>query len=238
MSDRARGQDTRQRIIEEACKVFGEKGYRDATHVEICRRAGANVAAINYYFGSKETLYRAVFERLAEKADALYPLHGGVLPDAPPEERLHAFIRALLRRMFDPERLGHLHRIRMAEMFDPTGLLAEPLERRLAQDRKHILSILRELLGPDAPQRDLEWCEMSIVGQCFMGAPGPNDEGPRVVFGLEAKDVDRLAQHVLVFSLAGVQAIRGEINERTEPAESASRTNTNRSETHYDESQH
>lgn len=79
---------------------------------------------------------------------------------------------------------------------------------------------------------------MSIVGQCFMGAPGPNDEGPRVVFGLEAKDVDRVARHILLFSLAGVQAIRGETKARTELAESAGGTNTNRSETHYDESQH
>lgn len=238
MGERRRGQETKERVLEEACKVFAEKGYRDATHAEICRRARTNVAAINYYFESKEALYRATFEHLAEKAETLYPLSGGLPPTAAPEKRLQAFIHAHLSRMFDRECLGYLHRIRMAEMFDPTGLLAEPLERRLAQDRRHVLSILRELLGPDASQRDLEWCEMSIVGQCFMGAPGPNDEGPRAIFGLEAKDVDRLAQHILLFSLAGVQAVCGEIKARTELAESAGRTNTNRSETHYDESQH
>lgn len=214
MSDRRRGQETKERVLEAACKVFAEKGYRDATHAEICKRAGTNVAAINYYFHSKESLYRAVFERLAERAETLYPLSGGLPPAAAPEKRLQAFIHAHLSRMFDPERLGYLHRIRMAEMFDPTGLLTEPLDRRLARDREHILRILRKLLGPRALQRDLEWCEMSIIGQCLMGAPGPRDEGPRVIFKLEARDVDRLAEHILRFSLAGVKAIRRRIQRR------------------------
>jgi hypothetical protein len=95
----------------------------------------------------------------------------------------------------------------MAEMFDPTGLLEEPLGRRLAQDREHILRILREILGPQVPQKDVEWCELSIVGQCLMAAPGPRDQGPRVIFGLDATEVDRLAEHILMFSLAGIEAI-------------------------------
>lgn len=224
MSDRRRGQDTKERVLEEACRVFAEKGFRDATHAEICHRAGTNVAAINYYFESKEALYRAAFEHLARKAETLYPLDGGLAPAAAPEKRLRAFIHAFISRMFDPERLGYLHRIRMAEMFDPTGLLAEPLGRRLAQDRKHILRILRELLGPHASQRDVEWCEMSIVGQCLMAAPRPGDGGPRAIFGLAATEADRLAEHILMFSLAGIRAIQRRSKARTKAAKSARRS--------------
>jgi AcrR family transcriptional regulator len=238
MGNRTRGQETRQRILEEACKVFGEKGYRDATHAEICARAGTNVAAINYYFHSKESLYRAAFEHLAEKAETLYPFDGGLPASAAPEKRLQAFIHAHLSRMFDPERLGYLHQIRMAEMFDPTGLLAEPLGRRLAQDREHILKILRELLGPQASQKDVEWCEMSIIGQCFMGAHGPRDEGPRAIFGLDATEVDRLAEHILTFSLAGIEAICRKSRERAEFVQGASGADTSRSRTHDDECQY
>ncbi|MBW2127416.1 MAG: helix-turn-helix transcriptional regulator [Deltaproteobacteria bacterium] len=36
-----------------ACEVFAEKGYRAATIADICGRAKANVAAVNYYFGDK-----------------------------------------------------------------------------------------------------------------------------------------------------------------------------------------
>ncbi len=48
---------TRVKLLQSACKVFAEKSYRDATVAEICRYAGANVAAVNYYFSSKKALY-------------------------------------------------------------------------------------------------------------------------------------------------------------------------------------
>jgi len=166
--------------------------------------------AIAYPYGDSNR----VVQHLAEKAEALYPLDGGLPATEAPEKRLHAFIRGHLSRMFDPERLGYLHRIRMAEMFDPTGLLAAPLKKRLAKDRNQILTILRELLGPAAERKDLEWCEMSVVSQCLVAAPGPTDEGPRRIFGLAAEDVEHLAAHILTFSLAGIAAIRQNLENR------------------------
>jgi len=209
MDEKRRGAGTKERILEAACKIFVEKGYRDATHAEICRKAKTNVAAINYYFTSKENLYRAVFERLTRKLDEIYPLDGGLPASAPPEKRLHAFIHGHLSRMFDPEHLGDLHRIRMSEMFDSTGLLEDLLEAQPARDRKHIQDVLREILGPKAKQQDIDWCELSIVGQCFMAAPGPTGKGPgpRDIFMLKPGKVDLLADHILTFSLAGIEAI-------------------------------
>jgi len=51
---------TRDKLIEAAGHVFAERGYRAATIREICRRAGANVAAVNYTFGDKMGLYTEV----------------------------------------------------------------------------------------------------------------------------------------------------------------------------------
>ena len=214
MTGQRRGQRTKERVLEEACRIFAEKGYRDATHVEICTRAGANAAAVNYYFASKEALYRAAFEHLTHMADTLYPLDGGLLPEAPPENRLYALILAHLKRMFDPERLGSLHRISMSEMFDPTGLLTEQLALRLAHDRKYILCVLAELLGPGATKRDIEWCEMSTICQCFMAAPSPRHDGPRRLFGLDAAEPADIAEHIFTFSMAGIQAVRQTIEAR------------------------
>lgn len=82
MRIRKDGEETRKRILCAAFQVFGERGYRDATHAEICRRAGVNTAAINYHFGSKNGLYQATWEYATSRADALYPLDGGVCADA------------------------------------------------------------------------------------------------------------------------------------------------------------
>ncbi len=53
--------NTKEKIIFEATKEFAEKGYKCATIRAICRRAGVNLASVNYHFSSKEALYRNVF---------------------------------------------------------------------------------------------------------------------------------------------------------------------------------
>ncbi|MBX7258487.1 MAG: CerR family C-terminal domain-containing protein [Candidatus Hydrogenedentes bacterium] len=216
MTERTKGLETRQRILEEACKVFGEKGFRDATHADICSRAGANVAAINYYFGTKENLYRAVFEHLSERSEVLYPFGEGLSEDAAPEVRLYAFIHAFLGRVFDQEELMQLHHIRMAEMFASTGLLDDLMERHLASVAVHISGILQLLLGPGASARDLEWCGMCVVGQCLIGAYGPQDDKHRHMLNFSAADLDSLAEHIHRFSLAGIEAIRQRSNAHAE----------------------
>jgi TetR/AcrR family transcriptional regulator, regulator of cefoperazone and chloramphenicol sensitivity len=61
----ARGDATRLHIIETALDVFGAHGFEDASTRQIARRAGVNLAALHYYFGGKQDLYRACAEHLA-----------------------------------------------------------------------------------------------------------------------------------------------------------------------------
>jgi len=56
----ARGADTRRRLIETAIEVFATYGYEGASTRRLAERAGVNLPAIQYHFGSKEGLYRAV----------------------------------------------------------------------------------------------------------------------------------------------------------------------------------
>ena len=51
---------TREHLLEIAGQVFAEKGFDAATGKEICKRAGANAAAVVYHFGGMEALYAAV----------------------------------------------------------------------------------------------------------------------------------------------------------------------------------
>ncbi len=47
---------TRSDLLDAAAELFAAHGYHQTTHAEICERAGANIAAINYHFGDKEHL--------------------------------------------------------------------------------------------------------------------------------------------------------------------------------------
>ena len=58
------GVETREAILAAAEQEFAEKGFALASAREICRRAKANSALMNRYFGSKEALYRIVAKRL------------------------------------------------------------------------------------------------------------------------------------------------------------------------------
>ncbi len=66
----ARGEDTRRRILETALEIFAAEGYEGASTRHLAERAGVNLPAIQYYFGSKEGLYRAVIEHIVQHNEA------------------------------------------------------------------------------------------------------------------------------------------------------------------------
>jgi TetR/AcrR family transcriptional regulator len=55
-----RAQQTRDRLLRTAARVFADKGFDGARVSELARRAGASVERIYAYFGSKRGLYREV----------------------------------------------------------------------------------------------------------------------------------------------------------------------------------
>jgi AcrR family transcriptional regulator len=61
-----RGEETRGRILAAALELFAESGFEGASTRAIAERAGINLPAIQYYFGSKEGLYRAVVEQFSQ----------------------------------------------------------------------------------------------------------------------------------------------------------------------------
>lgn len=56
-------QDTQQAILDAAETLLGEVGFAAMSLRELTRRAGVNLAGVNYHFGSKEDLARAVLSR-------------------------------------------------------------------------------------------------------------------------------------------------------------------------------
>ena len=58
---------TEERIFEAATDVFLEKGMDGARMQDIANHANINKALLHYYYRSKDKLFNAVFEKIAEK---------------------------------------------------------------------------------------------------------------------------------------------------------------------------
>jgi len=205
---------TQKNLLAAAAEIFAEKGYHDATIAEICERAKANVAAVNYHFGDKETLYIEAWRHSFSHSLKTHPPEGGVSEDARPEERLRGKVEALLRRMADDKNKEFLivHR----ELANPTGLLEEVMRKDLRPLRDNMETLIRELLGPRASDMQVRFCAIGIVSQCIspmligrMEKTRPKDKNdfPRI------DDIDSYANHVVEFSLAGIRAIREQSKE-------------------------
>lgn len=206
--------NTKEKIFRAAVSVFAAKGFATATVREICARAGVNIAAVNYHYGSKEKLYAVVLDFVfagspeRPRAALATPAHG------PAEERLAAFIRAFTANIylsctgFDDCELGAVF---LHEMANPSPSLVHIVEQYIRPDAEVLGGILRELLGPEAPENLVWACGNSIVSQilhsCTIGPialilrPAPPDLDMEAFW-------DRFTAHILRFSLGGIAATR------------------------------
>ncbi|MEO1855988.1 MAG: helix-turn-helix domain-containing protein [Rubritalea sp.] len=107
------------KLINSAIRVFSKNGYRDGKVAEIVRGAKANIAAVNYYFGSKEKLFAQVLRKAFAVAEQTHPISGGLPHDAPVELKLAAFARAIVRRTLDKGPSGDYDRIMSKTVHSP-----------------------------------------------------------------------------------------------------------------------
>jgi AcrR family transcriptional regulator len=207
MSPVAKEKNTRERLLVSAADVFARKGFRDATIAEICKNAGANIASANYYFGDKTHLYAEAWRMSFERLIAQYPADGGIDPSAGIEERMRGRILSVLHRISHPQ--SYAFDILHKEMANPTGLLDVVIRDSVEPIRKGFLSLIRELVGEEVPEKRVWLCLRSILSQCFdllvtlRRKPVCRDSEE-----LEwTKDIDGLADHILHFSLAGIREV-------------------------------
>ena len=205
--------DTRQRLLESACELFAEKGFAKTTNKDICQQAGANIAAVNYYFESKEKLYAEAWRKAFHDNLCAHPPDGGVPKNAPAEQRLRGRVRALIGRIADENNKSFL--IAHKEMASPTPLLKEVMHECLGPLHEEMSKLVRELLGPQVSEQQVRFCETSVVSQCMAivrcrrrreGREGKDAPPP-----VSMDEAQAYAEHVSEFSLAAIRAMRERI---------------------------
>ncbi|MGH7782693.1 MAG: CerR family C-terminal domain-containing protein, partial [Candidatus Binatia bacterium] len=157
---------TETRLLEAAGEIFAEYGYRGTTVRQICEKAGANIAAVNYHFGDKEGLYMAVLRSVPDAHAEKYPRNAGLNSAATPEQKLRAYIQSLLHRVFDEGRPGWHTKIIAREMSGPTRALDTLLEEVARPLHQELACIIRELLDGGISNDAVRLCTLSIMSQC------------------------------------------------------------------------
>ncbi len=198
---------TEIRILDVATEIFLEVGYQRATFREICRRASANTAAINYHFRDKEGLYRQVLERVIAEHHRRRDEQASAATDRP-EDRLRALVHRMLHDLLGPQGSTPLLRMVLHEMAAPTAGMELVVEKVIRPFDEQLGCVIRELLGPDASAQRIHDCVQSVVGQCnhlHVAQAVISRLGQYPVY--DAGAVEHLVDHITRFSLGGIHAM-------------------------------
>ena len=133
-------QETRNRILDAADRVFTRKGTASGRTQEIADEAGVNKALVHYYFGTKAALADAIFARAL---GTLVPRIFGILAD--PNRSIEQKVPAIVKEQIDfhiahPYLAGymiaelHAHPERIAGMMTAHGRIPLDVLRRQLQE--------------------------------------------------------------------------------------------------------
>ena len=165
--------DTVERILDAAEALFAERGFAETSLRMITSRADVNLAAVNYYFGSKNVLIQAVFARfldpIAERlttllnqldADAALPTHS-----QPTQQELIALLFGVIMR-------GRLKERHNLQIF--MRLLGIAYAQRQKHLQRHLEVVYGELFErcqrlfvetvPELPLYELYWRMNFMMG--------------------------------------------------------------------------
>ena len=175
----SRSQQARARLLNSAVRIFGEKGPEGATVREIARAAGQNVAAIAYYFGSKQKLYHAVIEGLVHElqtrlSDVTHQIEQLKRQGNPsPVDAMHllkSFLGAVYLRLLSQKEAVHIARLIVREPLGPTLAFSILYEKGFRQLHEALCFLVGVILGMDPLARETIVRTHMLMGQVYFFA--------------------------------------------------------------------
>ena len=211
-----RNNDTRERILDAAEHLFMAHGYEGTSMRQITGEAGVNLAAVNYHFGSKESLMQEVFRR---RLDWLNDERMRVLDELErtaegkalkPSQIVDGFFGTLLRMAEDEQRGGMVFlRLLGRTLTDPS----EFIRTFLAHEYAAVVDRYKEALFkalPDVPKAEIVWRFHFMLGATSYAIAGTDALRLVTDWQIEAEDstdrLDRLLPRVMSFLLGGLRA--------------------------------
>jgi len=208
--------DTRESLLDAAESLFSEHGIQAASLRQITQMAGANLAAVNYHFGSKEGLVRAVFVRrlgpVNEERLRLLEQCDLKAADAL-EQVLTAFLRPVLRML--NEAPGGLHgfgRLMGRAFSEPSEDVRKMVFEEFRENIERYLQAFRTLL-PHLSEPELMW-RFHFVAGAMSHTIGCGYTLERFAEGkCHAKDPKEALEQLVAFLSAGMRgSSRAQVN--------------------------
>jgi AcrR family transcriptional regulator len=217
--------DTRERILDAAEKLFADRGLHDVSLRELAAAAEMRVSLLQYHFASKEELYYAVFGRriLAINHARLARLDQIEHEDSPGDtdklaQVVQAFIEPILKATHD-RALGGEYYVRLLSQVSNE---AAEYARRISRDffdpiaRITIKALSRAL--PDLEEESLAWAYIFAVG-AMVASISRTGRVQRLASGADPDDVSRIAALLIPFIAGGLSAVSAaESARKSEPA--------------------
>lgn len=194
------GSATRLRILDAAEHLFAENGVDGTSLRRIMAAAGVSISQINYHFGTKESLLRAIFERrcVPHIQERLRLIREAA--KEPPERRLGAVLEAY----FAPVR-WHIDGARRVDNFnrllgriggDP-GEMARGILAEFFDGFQHQFIAELRLLLPDLPEDDLYWRWHCLLGVLMYSATNLDRLRQVSANRFDLRDGDAFFDHVM-----------------------------------------
>lgn len=210
---RTLAQDTKQRILDAAERLFMERGFSATSLREITAIAKVNLAAVNYHFGSKEALIEAVLTRRLQPLNELRVTELAEVVAAAGkkgpsiEAILTVFIGAAFKLDDDPTAGGSVFLRLLGRAFtEPSELVRNILQRQYSAVSENYKRAFMLAL-PNLPEEELIWRMQFLFGAISYTMAGTNVM--QLVASCElagADDRDAVTRRLVEFLAAGLKA--------------------------------
>ncbi len=214
---RSDGLATKQLLLEIAVKLFAEKGFERTTSKEICNLAQANMAAVNYHFGSKLGLYQQVLTEAHDRFMTIGFLREVQQNDISVWKKFDLIIEHAALNVLNND---WYIRLFTREIFSPTPHFEEGLKAVISQEIHPKMaitkSIVSELLEVPIEHPAVIRCLFNMITP-FITLLAVNKDVIHHLFGglvcLQSTnhDTETLIKHFKKFAYGGILQIKHEI---------------------------
>ena len=199
------GEATYRRILEAAGSLFAETGFAETTNTAIAARAEADLASINYHFGSRAGLYRATLLEAHRRILSLEDLEALAAADMSPSRKLKHLIAKFV--LGATSREGWHARVLAREILAPSSHLRALPMPEISAKMEIALAILGEITAIPRDDPALIRCLMSVLAPCALLLVGPQNISP-IPGAVLQMPRQALIDHLHRFAMGGLEAMR------------------------------